>query len=408
MYDNSSLAYGSSQAGRGSNRWIGDHLPSSTSSSSSSTSKTTQSSKTLSTTRGGRWTDEEHQRFLDGFLLHGHRWKRVQYVVKTRTVTQVRTHAQKFLLKQKRLGQNQGTTSGTTGAPMDVDDEYHQNRNSEMRTTRERDESLITNIKSEPDHELIAEAAITLCRLMENNNNAVPVAPPATAAAEPNPNSPGSDEIQRKQYLCRKCGIPKKGHVCNKEISGSSSTDESSSSISPQRNPTASSFNTHESPPLLASPVQPEPEMDVSPMKNIHQHSYNESPASSLCTTTKTTEHHEAQRILRYIQASNTWCRGTLRTKQDEAGKEKMLVSYAEDEAEPRAAETFTPNEGETCLARLKDLDSSSSIMVRKNGMKWPVRAYEPMNPELVQDEHVLVEYFGHHQVEWIPQVCTN
>ncbi|CAI5736611.1 unnamed protein product [Peronospora destructor] len=53
--------------------------------------------------RGGRWTADEHERFLEGFCIHGHKWKRVQQVVRTRSVTQVRTHAQKYLLKVAKL-----------------------------------------------------------------------------------------------------------------------------------------------------------------------------------------------------------------------------------------------------------------------------------------------------------------
>lgn len=53
--------------------------------------------------RGGRWTADEHERFLAGFRIHGHKWKRVQQVVRTRSVTQVRTHAQKYLLKIAKL-----------------------------------------------------------------------------------------------------------------------------------------------------------------------------------------------------------------------------------------------------------------------------------------------------------------
>lgn len=53
--------------------------------------------------RGGRWSQEEHARFLEGYNLHGHKWKKVQQAVKTRSVTQVRTHAQKYLLKLNKM-----------------------------------------------------------------------------------------------------------------------------------------------------------------------------------------------------------------------------------------------------------------------------------------------------------------
>ena len=44
----------------------------------------------------GKWTDEEHARFLDGTSRFGHQWAEVAVVVGTRSVVQVRTHAQKL------------------------------------------------------------------------------------------------------------------------------------------------------------------------------------------------------------------------------------------------------------------------------------------------------------------------
>ena len=49
----------------------------------------------------GRWTDEEHIKFINGMLEYGNEWKLVQKIIKTRTSTQARSHAQKFFLKIK-------------------------------------------------------------------------------------------------------------------------------------------------------------------------------------------------------------------------------------------------------------------------------------------------------------------
>ena len=50
----------------------------------------------------GRWIKEEHIRFIKGCLLYGNDWKKVEKYVKTRTSTQIRSHAQKFLIKLKK------------------------------------------------------------------------------------------------------------------------------------------------------------------------------------------------------------------------------------------------------------------------------------------------------------------
>ena len=50
----------------------------------------------------GRWTREEHFRFLEALKLYGKEWKRVQMHVGTRSSTQARSHAQKFFVKLEK------------------------------------------------------------------------------------------------------------------------------------------------------------------------------------------------------------------------------------------------------------------------------------------------------------------
>lgn len=54
----------------------------------------------------GRWTNEEHDLFLEGFRLHGKGWKKIAALIKSRSVIQVRTHAQKYFLKMSKAKQN--------------------------------------------------------------------------------------------------------------------------------------------------------------------------------------------------------------------------------------------------------------------------------------------------------------
>ena len=51
----------------------------------------------------GRWTEEEHQKFIEGILEYGNDWKNVQQVVITRSSTQARSHAQKFVLSLRKI-----------------------------------------------------------------------------------------------------------------------------------------------------------------------------------------------------------------------------------------------------------------------------------------------------------------
>ena len=49
----------------------------------------------------GRWSKEEHNKFLEGIVLYGINWKKVKTLIGTRTSIQVRSHAQKFFYKMK-------------------------------------------------------------------------------------------------------------------------------------------------------------------------------------------------------------------------------------------------------------------------------------------------------------------
>ena len=50
----------------------------------------------------GRWTKEEHEAFLSALQMYGKEWKKVAAKVKTRTVVQTRTHAQKYFQKLQK------------------------------------------------------------------------------------------------------------------------------------------------------------------------------------------------------------------------------------------------------------------------------------------------------------------
>ncbi|KAA3484849.1 protein REVEILLE 2-like [Gossypium australe] len=49
-----------------------------------------------------KWTEEEHQRFLEALRLHGHGWRQIEEHAGTKSAVQIRSHAQKFFSKVVR------------------------------------------------------------------------------------------------------------------------------------------------------------------------------------------------------------------------------------------------------------------------------------------------------------------
>lgn len=50
----------------------------------------------------GRWSREEHEIFLKALDKYGREWKKMSTMIKTRTVIQIRTHAQKYFQKLQK------------------------------------------------------------------------------------------------------------------------------------------------------------------------------------------------------------------------------------------------------------------------------------------------------------------
>lgn len=66
-----------------------------------------------------RWTEEEHQKFLEALKLYGRAWRRIEEHIGTKTAVQIRSHAQKFFSKVERDVTQQG--GAETGVAQVID-----------------------------------------------------------------------------------------------------------------------------------------------------------------------------------------------------------------------------------------------------------------------------------------------
>lgn len=82
---------------------VGKRSRDASASTGASTPKSASSSPKAMKANTGRWTDAEHKLFLKGLETFPYRaWKKIATLIKTRTVVQIRTHAQKYYQKLEK------------------------------------------------------------------------------------------------------------------------------------------------------------------------------------------------------------------------------------------------------------------------------------------------------------------
>lgn len=76
----------------------------------------------------GRWTREEHDRFVEGLRKFGKNWRKVEEFIGTRTGAQIRSHAQKYFNRLNKKREEIGLSAGESMPKMrdydnDIDEE---------------------------------------------------------------------------------------------------------------------------------------------------------------------------------------------------------------------------------------------------------------------------------------------
>lgn len=131
--------------------------------------KINQNTSGSTTYNTGKWTEDEHDRFLKAIKIHGNLWKKVRDCVGTRSCAQIRSHCQKYFRRKRNMKlQELRRTNRLKGMVFLVIEEYY---NYAASTTKHGD---VTNffeaksIKTEeedrketPEHDLGKQAEYT-------------------------------------------------------------------------------------------------------------------------------------------------------------------------------------------------------------------------------------------------------
>jgi len=100
-----------------------------------------QNKKKPTNTLTGRWTKDEHEKFLDGIRIYGKEWKKIASMIDTRTVVQIRTHAQKYFQKLAKK-RNQALNGGISNSK--------KNKKKKEKGTKKGKNSLTSTSKKKP------------------------------------------------------------------------------------------------------------------------------------------------------------------------------------------------------------------------------------------------------------------
>jgi SHAQKYF class myb-like DNA-binding protein len=150
----------------------------------------------------GRWTKEEHEAFLGALRMYGKEWKRVAAKVKTRTVVQTRTHAQKYF--QKLAKAMEAGKTDVTDVEMGVASEARRVASSQKKKPKPP-----TSGAKAPRQNSLANAAHLITNLSSTSDNPVanaahlPPGAPTASIAFAKPQLPGSSLLKSSMFPAR-------------------------------------------------------------------------------------------------------------------------------------------------------------------------------------------------------------
>lgn len=144
----------------------------------------------------GRWTSEEHNLFLQGLKLYNKQWKLIADLVKTRTVVQIRTHAQKYFQKLEK-GRMINTTPKKEDVPQSPISITKVGSRANSITSADGYEFPMSSASATSDEDSEKSASINYCESLLNEEEFVRISIPVKPKMKPSSGLKRSDSKKR-------------------------------------------------------------------------------------------------------------------------------------------------------------------------------------------------------------------
>jgi SHAQKYF class myb-like DNA-binding protein len=146
----------------------------------------------------GRWSTEEHIKFIEGLVKYGKNWKNVQKYIGTRSVSQTRSHAQKFLLKLKMIK--------STDFNLDLTDKKIKNLSNIIEEIKSK------NVNNEDEKTFLINTLINLSKSISNEING------NKRRKKINIENPINNNINKNEQIIEVSNVPKATNLSDQEL----------------------------------------------------------------------------------------------------------------------------------------------------------------------------------------------
>ena len=146
----------------------------------------------------GRWSTEEHIKFIEGLVKYGKNWKNVQKNIGTRSVSQTRSHAQKFLLKLKMIK--------STDFNLDLTDKKIKNLSNIIEEIKSK------NVNNEDEKTFLINTLINLSKSISNEING------NKRRKKINIENPINNNINKNEQIKEVSNVPKATNLSDQEL----------------------------------------------------------------------------------------------------------------------------------------------------------------------------------------------